>query len=206
MSKRGPRTEFLALRKFVKEAERKFLLSHYQASSLGTPSREEELDVAAFVVLIHGAVENFVEGIGLWLINSIEKHWITNKRTSRPLASLLLHQPAPVRDFDETFAVFDDIRLSIDSAKTTIAKVIYDNNGIAMRHLREIFRPLGVNVPDDPQLSSSLDLLVSMRHQWAHQYRYSIKVAKFASDVKLTSDDCLVLAEKLAQHAMTARP
>lgn len=66
MTRKGPGEELKNLRRFIGEAERKFLTPHLQQVTLGTPSRDEELDVAAFVVLAHGAVENFIEGIGLW--------------------------------------------------------------------------------------------------------------------------------------------
>src|ERR1700722_4015946 len=99
MKRKGPHAELQALRRFINDAERKFLLPHYRPSGLGTPSRDEELDVAAFVVLAHGAVENFIEGIGLWAVETVEQSWFA-KRTSRSLVSLLLHGDVPESNYD----------------------------------------------------------------------------------------------------------
>jgi hypothetical protein len=206
MKRNGPAAELAALRAFVKEAETRYLRPHLQASSLGVPSRAEELDVAAFVVLVHGAIENFVEGVALWALQSVEHTWLNERRASRSLASLMLHGPMPGDTGLDPFSVFDNLRKSITEAKKVFSRYIAENHGVAMRNLRTMFRPLGIDVPEDPRLSGSLELLVSIRHQWAHQYRYGAKVSKFASDLKKTSDDCLVLADLLAKHARLARP
>lgn len=206
MTRRGPRAEFKALRRFVTEAEAKFLANHLPSPTLGTPSRDEVLDVAAFVVLAHGAFENFVEGIGLWALECLERSWMTRKRASRSAVSLLLYQQAPGDDGTNTVSVFDNIRMAIAEAKSAASKKIEQNNGIAMRHLRSLFRPLGIDVPEDPSLTGSLDLLIALRHEWAHQYRFGGKVVKFAAEVKKTADECLLLAEKLAEGARLVRP
>lgn len=143
---------------------------------------------------------------GLWALESIEHNWIMHKRASRSLASLFLYEGALGDDCETQFSVFDNIRNSIANAKSSTSIRIEKNNGIATRNLRALFRPLGIDVPEDPQLTGSLELLVSLRHQWAHQYRYGAKVAKFASDIKNTSDDCLILAERLAKGAKSVRP
>lgn len=206
MRRKGPTDELRVLRQFVGEAEAKFLAQHLGPAPLGTASRDEELDVAAFVVLTHGALENFVEGIGLWVLESIEKSWVPTKRATRSLASLLLYADAPAEDWEESVTVFDNIRMRIAEEKTATSGKIEQNNGIATRHLRSIFRPLGIDIPTDPTLTGSLELLISIRHQWAHQYRFGAKVTRFAVDVKKTSDDCLALAAQLAAAARTARP
>jgi hypothetical protein len=206
MKRKGPRAELQALRRFIGEAEAKFLRPHLPTSTLGTPSREELLDVAAFVVLAHGALENFIEGVGLWALESLESSWVMRRRTSRCVTSLLLYQSVPSDHSNQVLSVFDNLRLAIADAKSAASRQIEQNNGIGMRQLRTLFRPLGIDVPEDPQLTGSFELLISMRHQWAHQYRYGATVVKFASDVKKTTDDCLALAQKLANQARLARP
>jgi len=206
MKRRGPRVELAVLRRFVDEVERRFLAPHIGPAQLGTPKRSEQLDVGAFVVLAHGAIENFVEGLGLWTLESVQRHWIFHKRASRSLASVLLHAGEPSDDYEQSLTMFDNIRTSIDSAKTTLSQSIEQNNGIAMQHLRKLFRPLGIDVPEEPKLVGALDQLVALRHQWAHQYRFGAKVTKFAVEVKQTSDDCLELAARLAERAKAARP
>lgn len=206
MRRAGPIAELRNLERFVREVESRYIAPHLSNVTLGAPSRAEVLDVAAFVVLVHGAFENFVEGLGYWLVGRVEHSWLTRRRTSRSTASLLLHYTGPFVDPGDTRNVFDNIRISLTTAKTETAKLIGTNNGIAPRHLRAILRPLGVDVPNDPILIASLDMLVSMRHAWAHQYRYGAVVPKSAADAKQTSDDCLQLAQRLAINASRAKP
>jgi len=206
MKRRGPTVEFNILRDFVQETEAKFLARHLGAPTLGTPTRDEVLDVAAFVVLTHGAFENFIEGVGLWALESLERSWTVGKRLSRCSASLLLYHSAPEADWDEPRSIYDNIRVAIEKAKSATSLKIEHNNGIAMKHLRGLFRPLGIEVPEDAGLTSALELLVALRHEWAHQYRYGAKKVKFAADVKRTADDCLVLAKKVADGARSIRP
>ena len=65
--------------------------------------------------------------------------------------------------------------------------------------------PLGVNIPADPVLTGSLELLVTMRHQWAHQDRRRTKLVKSAKDAQTTVSDCLTLAKKLSAEAAEQR-
>jgi hypothetical protein len=118
---------------------------------------------------------------------------------------MLLYQDIPPEP-DSIPSVFDNIRKGLELAKESISKSVYDNNGITLDHLRTLFLPLGVNVPTDPVLTASLDLLVRMRHQWAHRYRHGAKVVKSAIDVQTTVLDCLTLAEKLSAEAQAVRP
>lgn len=202
----GPRSEFRALKWFVIEIENHFLSPHLGATGLGPPTRREVLDVAAYVVLAHGAFENFIEGLGLWVLERLQHSWVYKTRATRSTASVMLYQAVPTREIAPGVTVFDDLREAISSAKSDMAKRIEQNNGISPRHLRELFRPLGVDVPEDPVLTPSLDLLVSLRHQWAHQYRFGARVLKSARDVRKTVTDCLTLAERLSIQATVARP
>jgi hypothetical protein len=205
MKRIGPKTELAALRRLVKEIESHFVLSHLGPPKLSPPSRNETLDVAAYVVLVHGALENFIEGLALWVVERSVASWTMRKRTTRSTASLLLYQSVP-SDAETTSRVFDNIRTSLDKAKSMVSKSVSMNNGIAPDHLRTLFLPLGVTVPDDPVLTASLELLVALRHQWAHQYRYGAKVIRSASDTQTTVSDCMTLAEKLSAEVTSLRP
>jgi hypothetical protein len=66
--------------------------------------------------------------------------------------------------------------------------------------------PLGVNVPADPLLTASLELLVTMRHQWAHHDHRGAKVLKSAKDAQTTVSDCLALAKRLSAAVAEVRP
>jgi hypothetical protein len=205
MKRTGPKVELEALRRDVKEIESHFVLSHLGPPNLSTPKRKEILDVAAYVVLVHGALENFIEGLALWVVGRSVSSWTMQRRTTRSTASLLLYQAVPP-DTEPVPSVFDNLRNALEEAKESVSRSVYDNNGITPDHLRALFLPLGVNVPTDPVLTASLDLLVRMRHEWAHRYRFGAKVIKSASDAQTTVSDCLKLAEKLSAEAAAVRP
>jgi hypothetical protein len=205
MKRSGPSIELNALVRSVKEVETRFLTPHLGPPTLTTPSRQEILDVAAYVVLVHGALENFAEGLALWVLDKSVGNWTNKKKTTRSTVSLLLYQKVPPEDAPPK-SVFDNIRTALDEAKTRMSRVVNDNHGITLDHLRTLFMPLGVNVPADPVLTASLDLLVTMRHQWAHQDRRRAKVVKSAKDAQTTVSDCLTLAKKLSTEVKAVRP
>jgi hypothetical protein len=206
MNKTGPATELGNLKRAVAEIEQRFLSAHLATGpTLKAPTRREQLDVAAYVVLAHGALEYFVEGVALWVLTRSVARWTTHKRVTRATASILLSMSPPTAP-NGPEAVFDTLRKALDEAKTNISRVISNNNGISTRHLRSLFYPLGVDVPDDPVLVGSLDLVITIRHEWAHRGRFGAKVTKSAQDVHTAVTDCLTLAEKLAKAASSVKP
>jgi hypothetical protein len=146
-----------------------------------------------------------VEGIALWVLTRSVDRWTKQKRATRATASILLSQPPPAAP-NGPQAVFDTLRIALDAAKTNISRTINDNNGISTRHLRSLFYPLAVDVPEDPILVGSLDLVITIRHEWAHRSRFGAKVTKSAQDVHTAVADCLKLAEKLANSASALKP
>jgi hypothetical protein len=202
----SPAAEFAALKRSIREFERHFLTEHLAApASLAPPGRPELLDVAAFVVLTHGAVENFVEGLALWVLDRTVDSWTARQRAGRCTASLLLFQSSPGTP-DAPTTVFDKLRVSLTEAKNDLSRTIRDNHGITPRHLRQLFYPLGVDVPTDAVQTGSLELLVQIRHQWAHQFRFGAQVLRSARDIRVTAYDCVAFADDLRRKASSARP
>jgi len=206
MKKTGPKVELAALRRSLKKLHDHFVRSHLGLPSLQPPTTDEILDVAAYVVLVHGALENFIESLALWVVGHSVANWTKEKRTTRCTSSLLLYQAIP-NDGGPIPTVFDNIRLALDLAKDRVSKTVAENNGITPVHLRNLFLPLGLNVPSDPVLTASLELLVRMRHQWAHQYRFGAAIViRSAQDVQTTVSDCVTLVQRLSAEAAAMRP
>lgn len=199
-----PRKELLALQRFVREIDARYLAPHTQTTTLAPPARAEELDVAAFAVLAHGALENFVEGLALYVVARVQTNWLRN-RLSRSTVALLRGASLGSDPASEARSVFDQIRIAIDEAKESHSLRVGKNHGIAIKHLRRLLLPVGVDVPSDPNLVGALDVLVKVRHDWAHQYRYGARTSRSATDVRQTVQDCLVLAERLCQNAVALR-
>ena len=63
MAAAGPKQELRLLKSYVSELETHFIRPYLAAPTLSAPSRKEDLHVAAYVVLVHGAFENFIEGL-----------------------------------------------------------------------------------------------------------------------------------------------
>lgn len=206
MSPSGPKAELRVLKKFVTTLERRFLTPYLPVGRLEAPAPDETLNVGAYIVLTHGALENFVEGLALWVLSKVVKKWTISKKATRSTASALLYQPVPPLDNPDITTIYDNLRESLNAANQSLSQTIQENNGITPRHLHVLFYPLGVDVPSDPLLIASLESVISMRHYWAHQYRYGASVVKSAADAKLAVGDCLVFAERLAREAVNARP
>jgi hypothetical protein len=202
MKASGPKVELRQLKSSVAEFEKQFVSKHLSAPATIAPTREEALDVAAYVVLVHGAFENFVEGLGFWLLERSAKSCL-DARVTASLMALMLHQPVPTESGSTTYDTFREV---MKEAKKSLSAALIENNGISTRHIRSLFRNFGVDVPRDPLLVSQLDLLISMRHEWAHQSRHEARVVKNAIDVKATVSDCLLFAGQLVDRACKARP
>lgn len=204
MAVSGPKIELQRLQRFVRELESRYLVPHMKPS-LVPPSRGEILDVAAFVVLTHGAIENFVEGLTLWMSDKVAKNWTKKRRVTRSTASLLLRTKCGIEDGSNVATPFDVIRAALDEAKSERSSAVHDNNGIELKHVRGLLGPLGVDIPSDPLLVASLDSLVAMRHQWAHQNRFGAQTSRSAVAVKKTADDCLNFAQQLSSRIASLR-
>ena len=205
MATSGPVIELRRLERFLRDIESRYLTPHLQTQTLRPPSRDEELDVAAFVVLAHGALENFAEGLAIWIAGRVEANWLKKRRLSRSSASLLLRLKYQADDETDTSTVFDVLRRALFAAKVERSAAANANNGVTPKHLRSLLAPLGVDLPSDATLVASLEGLVSTRHEWAHQYRFGAKTPRTAGDMKKIADDCRQFAKQLAANVLALR-
>src|SRR4051812_39013797 len=109
MGSGGPKAELLRLKRSALEFEKQFLTKHLSVSvpSLYPPGRKEKVDTAAYVVLVHGALENFFEGLALWTLGRIVRKWTTSQKPSASTVAILLHQPCPAPEQQSSAKVFD---------------------------------------------------------------------------------------------------
>ena len=92
MKRTGPSVELKALTRSIKEVEDRFLRPYLVPTVLGTPTKQEMLDVAAYVVLVHGALEGFAESLAHWLLQRSVSNWTAKRKASPCTVSLLLYQ------------------------------------------------------------------------------------------------------------------
>jgi hypothetical protein len=165
MSKATART-FAALKRIVSILEGRFLTLHLDQAALKV-SRKEHVDVSAYVVLAHAAIEGYLEATAQWVLDRAVANWTKRKRLSTATACLLLSYECDPK-FDGDIA-FDRIRKALDGAKSSLSKIINaDNHDISLEHMRRLFVPLGVDVPQDQTLLASLDKLAKQRGAMAH--------------------------------------
>ena len=138
-------------------------------------------------------------GLALWVLGKSVANW-TKRKKQHVCSSIRNRLPMMLRPY----LCSTTLGLHSTTQKTRMFKVVNDNHGTTLDHLRTLFTPLGVNVPADPVLTASLELLVMMRHQRAHQNRRRTKVVKSAKDAQTTVSDCLLLARKLSAEVASS--
>ncbi len=206
MASKGPGLELIRLRKAIADLEATFLLQQLAPPPLSVPSRSDQLATTAFLVMAHAAFEYFAENVAQWALGRIVDSWTMKQRIGRGTATLLLYRGE--RELPETDeSVFDQVRLALDNGKQTLSKLLHkENNGVSQKHLRALFYSVGIEVPTDPVLVSSLQRLVTARHEGAHGKVFGATVVMSAQDAKIVVEDCLKLAEKLVTSAKASRP
>lgn len=165
------------------------------------------LDVRAYLLLSHAALEQFVEDLCLELVNRATDSWESNHHLSEPVLALIAFYSDSLtisdneRDPELTF--FDHIRLGLEKAKATYSSYLKKkNNGVSVKYLRQMLLPVGLSVPTDPKWVGSLAQLASYRGDNAHKHR----VTKVTDPERAREwvQDCLQMATHLASDAAKA--
>lgn len=155
---------------YLLELEDKYITPHLDP--LQTP-KEYELDVRSFCILAHAAFEEFIEYICIYLLNEIEIKFTYSQRIS--YSSLcLLHFKGSDKDVDDdnwldSDRLFDRLKSQIDSIKKSFSNYIMENNhGIRLKYLKKLLIPLGLDLPSDVKVITSLNNLANYRGNYAH--------------------------------------
>jgi hypothetical protein len=185
------------LRHSFAELEKRFLLPHLTDMQLVAPGIGETLDVNAFAVMAHGALEGFCENVALWVLHKACDAWCLRKRMTPSLACLLLVAGDPSMECNSQEGAYDRIRRSLNDIRQTVSRSVNENTGVDIAHLRKLFYPLGVDIPEVPPCMSALAKLVTLRHEVAHRNRHAASVRRTAMEVKEYGERCLELAKAI---------
>lgn len=194
------------LRHAVGGLETKFITPHLPVVPEVDPATYN-LDVRAYLLLSHAALEQFVEDLCLELVNRATDSWESNHHLSEPILALIAFYSDGLtisdneRDPEVTF--FDHIRLGLEKAKATYSAYLKKkNNGVSVKYLRQMLLPVGMSVPTDPKWVGSLGQLASYRGDNAHKHR----VTKVTDPERAREwvQDCLQMASQLADDAAKA--
>jgi hypothetical protein len=172
-----------------------FLKAHAGSMS---PTPRYELDISAYAVLAHAELEQYFEGLAQWIIDRVEIAWMNKQpRATRPLVAMALYAGAAKVDEDNPSRSFNVISDAFKEMKKVLSKEILNNHGISAAHLRNLFCPLGLDVPDSASLLNSLSQFSKLRGDRAHRGRLGARVVASAGDILKYVGDCVTIAEQM---------
>ena len=203
MSIPTPRAAFADLKRHIKAIDARFLQPHI--GLVKPPKPSEQLDLDAYAVLCHAALEQFFEELSAWLLHRTIDNWTTRSRAGGATVGLALRYTNKI-EWESEEAHFDRIRDFLDAhVRKEHSKVIGNNHGTGIDYLVSILCPLGVDLPKDANLRNSLDALVRVRGERAHKNRLGAKIVKSPGDLQTMVRDCVDLAEAVRDRVLAAK-
>ena len=191
------------LRHAVSGLEQKFISPHCPVMP-GVDPATYNLDVRAYLLLSHAALEQFVEDLCLELLTRSVDAWESNHHLSESLLALVAFHadklPISDNEREPELTFFDHIRNGIAKAKVAFSSYLTrKNNGVSVKYLRQMLLPVGLSVPTDPKLVGSLAQLASYRGDNAHKHR----VTKVTDPERAREwvNDCIQMAAQLTDEA-----
>jgi len=169
-------------------------------------SQKEELHLKGYCILLHAAIEEFVEQTVLEVVDLHCEMW--GKRTKlKPtvvLLALLAHmgdkfKEPPVTTIP-TVIVKSSILERLDFARKAFVRLVHNNHGAGLQHLKTMSRPAAIPIDLDPDTNSALSQLKSYRGEYAHSGR--ITKVPSVKDLKNISRLCLRLCDQIANSAV----
>lgn len=189
----------------VCELDEKFLLQYFPVSPALSPA-DFALDVHAYCVLAHAAMEEFVERVALRVMHKTVDAWTTRQVTSDTLVLLLAHNGLNVvteaKPGQALPSVSDQINSACNAARDRYSKAIHKNHGVSPEYLQSMLVPLAIDVTGDANLINSLRQLAKARGAYAHSPMAAVKNPMAPEDARKYVLDCLVLCEDIYMKAV----
>lgn len=175
--------EFITLQDYLLDIEIKYICPLEKKLLL---DKADELDLRSYCVLSHAAFEEFAENMSLKVLDEITKNFANNKQISVGLI-MLLHIKGSPEDIDKIDLLYDYILEKLKDIKSSFSKEIATNNhGVSLKYLKRMFIPIGIDIPNNSRLISSLDQLAKYRGDFAHKFS-SKKIKTIPSPLDLVS-------------------
>lgn len=160
---------------------------------------EYDLPVRAYCLLSHAALEEYFEGIALYVMTQSIYDYIMNKKVRDSLLTLTAYNRLELNvDEDETtdeVRTFDVIRPMLEDAKTRFSRSVHKNQGISLKYLRRLLNPVAVDIKQDSNLKNSLMQLAKGRGTFAH--KGAARKIISPEDAKNYVNDCLELCRDI---------
>ena len=175
--------EFITLQDYLLDIEIKYICPLDKKMIL---DKADELDLRSYCVLSHAAFEEFAENMSLKVLDEITKNFANTKQISVGLI-MLLHIKGSPEDIDKIDLLYDYILEKLKDIKSSFSKEIATNNhGVSLKYLKRMFIPIGIDIPNNSRLISSLDQLAKYRGDFAHKFS-SKKIKTIPSPLDLVS-------------------
>lgn len=160
-----------------------------------------DLFVRAYCVLSHAALEEYLEGVALYVMQRSVEDFIFRREVKDTLLTLTAYLGLKLEadeneSVDETKA-FDKLRTLLEDAKTKFSRSVHRNQGISVKYLRKLLCPVAVDIKQDTNLKNSLIQLAKERGAFAH-HRAARKVIS-PEDAKNFVSDCLELCKDIKE-------
>jgi hypothetical protein len=182
------------LQDYITELERKFV-----SNILSTASPESyELDVRAYCILAHAALEEYFEQIALTVMDRSIQNWLQPMPViNDTLLTLLAYSDEKI---DYEGSPFQNVKTILEKGRQTLSyEISFHNHGISNKHLSKILLPVSLQISDDVNLQNSLNKLVEQRGTFAHKGR--IKNVLSPEDAKKYVSDCLTLCDDIRKKS-----
>lgn len=189
-------TVYLKLQDYLLDLEIKYI---DPIISKPIPDKEDELDMRSYCVLSHAAFEEFAETVASFALEETINRFINSQEISLGLCTVLhfgVSKSDSVEDIEILYDYISDTLKSIKSAMST--EIRKNNHGTSMKYLKKMLLPLGIAIPRNPLLSSSLEQLANHRGVFAHNFSNArIKTVPSPIDLQKYVEDVNSLMEQL---------
>lgn len=192
------RSCFQQLNTEIVELEQKFLARHIPAKAEADPI-EYKLDVRAYCIMAHAVFEEYLETVAFEAMDRAIDEWMHNRKTRETLILLPLTFGIKLKIEDvenkSQDNIFDSLRNIFMDAKSEFSKQLNNNHGISVKYLRSLFIPVGIDVPSDINIISSVKQLSKERGEYAHSYAAARVLAP--EDAQKYVGDCINLCKEI---------
>lgn len=179
--------------------EAKFIEPFFPVNPLVQPSAYE-LEVRAYCVLAHAALEEFVERTVLNLMSEAIDAWLDKRTYSDVLVTLVAYYGVKLIPDDDdsldTTKVFDHLRKLFNTARDRFSKDVSQNHGASLKYLRKLLVPVAVDITDDVAWLNSLQQLAKERGDYAHKTG-SVQRVLAPEDARRYVFDALVICDDI---------
>jgi len=164
-----------------------------------------ELSVKAYCLLAHAAIEEYLESVALGVMIACIDNWTVSRKYADSLTTLVARYGLTFEVVEKNVAyekrVVDHLKELFDEAKRRFSQDVFDNNGISIDYLKQLFLPLAIDIDSDVNVINSINKLSKERGSYAH--KGGARVVLSPEDARNFVVDCLKLCEDIRIKANT---